>query len=69
MPGAAVARTQELVTASLSARYARAVTARETVVEGVRVVEVEVVAPLPVVGLLGPEGRVHAVGRAFLEDQ
>ncbi|WP_324416430.1 TadE family protein [Phycicoccus sp.] len=69
VPGQAVARTRELVSASLSERYARSVTSREAVVDGVRVVEVEVTAPLPVLGLLGPEGRVHAVGRAFLEDQ
>ncbi len=69
LPGQAVARTEELVSASLSARYARSVTQRESVVDGVRVVEVRVVAPVPVLGLLGPGGRLHVVGRAFLEDQ
>jgi hypothetical protein len=45
------------------------VTSREAVVGGVRVVEVRVVAPLPVIGLLGPDGRLDLVGRAFLESQ
>ncbi|MBM6404369.1 pilus assembly protein [Phycicoccus sp. CSK15P-2] len=69
VPGAAVARTQELVSASLSPRYSRSVSSRETVVGGVRVVEVRVVAPVPVLGLFGPEGRLDVVGRAFAEDQ
>ncbi|WP_286175744.1 TadE family protein [Arthrobacter sp. NEB 688] len=69
LPGEAEARTRSLVGASLSERYARSVRARESTVSGVRVVEVEVVAPLPVLGLLGPEGRLGVVGRAFREDQ
>ncbi|MBT9255861.1 pilus assembly protein [Phycicoccus sp. MAQZ13P-2] len=69
VPGEAVLRTRSLVGASLSPRYARWVSARESTVSGVRVVEVEVVAPLPVLGLLGPEGRLDVVGRAFREDQ
>ncbi|WP_299442603.1 TadE family protein [uncultured Phycicoccus sp.] len=68
-PGEGAARTSALVSASLSARYARAVTSREAVVGGVRVVEVRIVAPVPVLGLLGPEGRLDVVGRAFAEDQ
>jgi Flp pilus assembly protein TadG len=68
-PGQGVARASRLVTASLSARYARTVTSRETVVDGVRVVEVRIVAPLPVLGLFGPEGHLDVVGRAFAEDQ
>ena len=39
------------------------------VVGGVRVVEVRVVAPVPVLGLLGPDDRLDVVGRAFLESQ
>ena len=69
VPGQGVARTQALIRASLSARFARNVTSREAVVGGVRVVEVRVVAPLPVIGLLGPDGRLDLVGRAFLESQ
>ncbi|GAA4408415.1 hypothetical protein GCM10023168_25710 [Fodinibacter luteus] len=67
--GHGVSRTQALISQSLSPRYARSVTSRETVVGGVRVVEVRVVAPVPVVGLLGPDDRLDVVGRAFAESQ
>jgi Flp pilus assembly protein TadG len=69
VPGQSVSRTQSLISASLSSRYARHVSSRQTVVEGVRVVEVRVVAPVPVLGLLGPDDRLDVVGRAFLEAQ
>lgn len=69
VPGQGVARTQALISASLSERYARAVTSRQADVGGVRVVEVRVVAPIPVLGLLGPDDRLDVVGRAFLESQ
>lgn len=67
--GQGVSRTQALISSSLSPRYARDVTSRETVVAGVRVVEVRVVAPVPVLGLFGPGDRLDVVGRAFLERQ
>ena len=67
--GQGVSRTESLISESLSPRYARQVTVRETVVAGVRVVEVRVVAPIPVLGLLGPDDRFDVVGRAFLETQ
>jgi len=66
-PADGVARTRELVVASLSARYAHDVVARETVVDGLPVVEVTVSAPLPVIGLLGPTGMVTVEGRALEE--
>ena len=68
-PGQGIARTQTLISESLSPRYARRVTLRETSVDGVRVVEVRVVAPIPVIGLLGPDDRLDVVGRAFVEAQ
>ena len=52
--GQGVSRTQSLISASLSPRFARNVTGRETVVAGVRVVEVRVVAPMPVLGPARP---------------
>lgn len=67
--GQGVARAESLIGESLSPRYARQVTSRVTVVGGVRVVEVRVVAPIPVLGLLGPDDRLDVVGRAFLESQ
>ena len=69
VPGQGVSRTQALISQSLSPRYARHVTTREAVVDGVRVVEVRVVAPVPVIGLLGPDDRLDVVGRAFVESQ
>jgi Flp pilus assembly protein TadG len=69
VPGQGVSRTQALISSSLSSRFARHVSSRQTVVEGVRVVEVRVVAPVPVLGLFGPEDRLDVVGRAFLEAQ
>lgn len=69
VPGQGVARTESLVSQSLSPRYARRVTSRETVVGGVRVIEVRVVAPVPVIGLIGPDDRLDVVGRAFVESQ
>ncbi len=68
-PGDGTARTRELVTASLSARYAADVTAGVAVVAGARVVTVRVRAPLPVFGPLGISGGLDVTGRAFEEDQ
>jgi len=69
VPGQGVSRTESLISSSLSPNYARHVSSRETVVAGVRVVEVRVAAPVPVLGLLGPADRLAVVGRAFLETQ
>ncbi len=69
VPGQGIARTQSLISMSLSPRYARAVSARQVTVAGVRVVEVRVVAPVPVIGLLGPDDQLDVVGRAFVESQ
>jgi Flp pilus assembly protein TadG len=68
-PQAGAARTRELVSASLSPRFARDVSASVTSAGGVSVVAVRVRAPLPVIGLLGPDGDLDVVGRAFLERQ
>ena len=67
--GDAVTRTQDLVTRSLSGRYADGVTASVESVDGVRVVVVHVSAPLPVIGLFGPSHTLDVVGRAFEEAQ
>lgn len=69
VPGQGVSRTEALISASLSPRYARQVSARETTVSGVRVVEVRVLAPVPVIGLLGPDDSLDVIGRAFVESQ
>jgi len=69
VPGQGASRTQALISQSLSPRFARHVSSRETVIGGVRVIEVRVVAPVPVIGLLGPDDRLDVVGRAFMESQ
>jgi hypothetical protein len=72
VPADGVARARDLVAAELSEGYA----ARLTDVEasrieraGVPVVEVRVTAPLPLVGLVGPTGRLSVAGHAFSEQQ
>lgn len=61
-----VRRTQELAASALSAAFVQGVSARRTVLDGLDVIEVEVDAPLPVVGLLGPSGLVVR-GHALVE--
>ena len=60
-------RTRELITMSLAAGYATDVSARDIVVDGMPLVEVVVVAPVPVAGLLGPSGSLTVAGRALDE--
>lgn len=66
-PEDGIERTRLLVDGALSSAYAQDVTARRTVVDGLDVVEVRVVAPLPVAGLLGPAGSLTVVGHALVE--
>jgi len=69
-PGDGVARTQALITSSLSATFAQDVSAARTVTaSGVRIVEVRISAPLPVIGPIGPSGTLRVSGRAFSEEQ
>ena len=64
-PGDGIARTS-----ALSSSFAEDVSAAaRTTPGGVRVVEVTVSAPLPVIGPLGPEGALTVSGRAFSEQQ
>jgi Flp pilus assembly protein TadG len=66
-PEDGVARTRALIDASLAAGYAERVSAVETDLRGLPVVEVRVTAPLPVVGLLGPGGTLSVAGHALRE--
>ncbi|WP_225753963.1 TadE/TadG family type IV pilus assembly protein [Actinotalea sp. Marseille-Q4924] len=61
------ARTRELVAMSLSPRFAEDVEGSRAVVQGLDVVRVEVSAPLPVLGLLGPGGVLSVDGHALAE--
>lgn len=66
-PADGAARARELVAASLSPRFAERVEGSRTVVGGLDVVRVQIVAPLPVLGLLGPGGVVEVDGHALTE--
>nr|WP_281181321.1 TadE family protein [Sanguibacter gelidistatuariae] len=60
-------RTRELVTASLSATYARDVVASYVTDGELDLVQVEVSAPIPVIGLWGPAGVITVTGHALRE--
>nr|WP_297423217.1 TadE family protein [uncultured Actinotalea sp.] len=66
-PADGAARARELVRLSLSPRFAEQVEGSRAVVDGLDVVRVEIVAPLPVLGLLGPGGAVEVDGHALAE--
>ena len=68
-PADAVVETRELVSVTLTAAYARKVTADEETVNGVRAIVVRVRAPMPLFGLLGPSRTMRATGHAFAEAQ
>lgn len=69
-PADGVARTESLITNALGGSFAQDVSAaRAVTTSGVRVVEVRVSAPLPVVGPIGPSGSMTVSGRAFSEEQ
>lgn len=68
-PQDGVARTSQLISASLSDRYAGNVTAVTTSVDGITVVQLRIEAPLPVLGPLGPDRRLAVQARAFSESQ
>lgn len=69
-PADARTRTRGMILASLGAAYADQIeVSRRVTDQGVVVVEVQVTAPTPVIGLLGPTGTMTMTGRAFDERQ
>lgn len=66
-PADAVARTRALVDLTLAPGYAGEVTASRIVRDGTALVRVEVAAPLPVIGLIGPAGTLRVAGHAVQE--
>lgn len=63
-------RARELIAQTLSGRYAEDVSPLlETTDAGVQVLVVDVSAPLPILGPLGPDGGFEVRGRAFVEGQ
>ncbi|MDN4611080.1 TadE family protein [Arthrobacter burdickii] len=65
-PQDAVGRTEELIRGSLADSYGSDITIGESTVGGVRILEVVVRAPLPVLGLIGPTGGMEVHGHAAL---
>jgi len=64
------ARARDLIARDLNGSYAQGVTAtRQLTSAGVQVVEVQVSAPVPVIGLVGASGIMTVTGRAFQEGQ
>ena len=68
-PQDGVARARQMIRASLADRYADNVTAMTTTVDGIQVVQIRVLAPLPVLGPLGPDHVLAVQARAFSENQ
>jgi TadE-like protein len=60
-------RTRSLIRTALSADYAGDVQASYAVELGVRVVVVQVRAPLPLIGLVGPSGDLVVTAHAIVE--
>jgi len=69
MPQDGVTRASELVSASLPGRFADKITAETTTIDGIAVVQLRIEAPLPVLGLLGPDRVLAVQARAFSERQ
>ncbi|HET7414327.1 MAG TPA: TadE family protein [Arthrobacter sp.] len=57
-------RTESLISMALSETYAQNVSVDEVTYRGVETIEVNVTAPLPVIGLIGPGGVVEVSGHA-----
>ena len=69
-PADGESRARQLIRESLSDRYAESVHAlTTTTVDGIRVVQLDIDAPLPVIGPLGPDRVLHVQARAFSESQ
>lgn len=68
-PQAGAARARDVVTGSLSARFAEDITVATDSVDGVAVVVVTIRAPIPVLGPIGPDRGLTVTGRAFEEAQ
>ncbi len=68
-PQDGVDRATALLEDSLKQGYADSVTATVTTQNGLKIVEVTITAPLPVLGLLGPSGSMVVTGRSIMERQ
>lgn len=65
----AVERTRYLIDLALSQRYTHEVSTRRVEVEGMALLQVDVRATIPLLGLVGPTRELEVSGRAVLEDE
>ncbi|MBX7445467.1 MULTISPECIES: TadE family protein [unclassified Arthrobacter] len=63
----ALERTRSLIGTALTSSFAEDVSTSETDMQGMRVLEVTVRAPLPVIGLIGPRGVLEVTGHAAIQ--
>lgn len=68
-PDIAASRARDLISGSLSSRYAQAISAHRSAAEGVDVVQVDVSAPVPVLGPFGVGLEMHTSARAVVEER
>lgn len=66
-PAEGAERTRDLIETALGPAYARHVEAGYGMYAGHRSAEVRVVAPLPLLGLIGPDRGLEVLGRAAVE--
>lgn len=67
-PADGVVRTKDLITAAIGAQYADSVAGGFTQYLGRRATVITVVAPLPVLGLAGPDNVMEVSGHAAIEE-
>ncbi|WP_231686064.1 MULTISPECIES: TadE family protein [Micrococcaceae] len=60
-------RTRSLIGTALNPGFAGEVSTGEVTVQGLRTLEVTVRAPLPVIGLIGPQGMLEVTGHAAVQ--
>jgi len=60
-------RTRSLIHSALNAGFAQQVSTREVTYQGLRTLEVTVLAPMPVIGLIGPRDLLEVKGHAAVQ--
>lgn len=63
----AEARTRNLIGIALNEGFSEQVTAQEVTLQGMRMLEVTVRSPMPVVGLIGPRDMLEVKGHAAVQ--
>jgi hypothetical protein len=66
-PADAQDRTHALIVTALNPGFAEDVTTSEVTIQGLRTLEVTVRAPMPVIGLIGPQDLLEVKGHAAVQ--